>query len=213
MLNKYVVIAGALVVFIVLLLYDRSSYVKEIDSREISFNTMKLPDDGASKTNTILSAKMINGIIVYPGDVFSFNDVVGPRTVARGFSEGLSIVQKNGEYVYVRDVGGGICRTSTGLHQAVLKAGMEVRERHDHVIPVEYAEKGQDAALVYGRQDYKFKNNKGNPVKIVASAEGDSLRIAIEEKVQVKIEKHNIFRWSILEYYRDRIVAAYRAKF
>lgn len=213
MFNKYLFIAGVLIVLILLMIFDRSSYVKEIESREISSNSIKLPNDEPSKINTVLSGKMINGVIVNPGEVFSFNDIVGPRTVSRGFAEGLSILQKNGEPVYVRDVGGGICRTSTSLHQAALKAGMEIKERHDHVIPVEYAEKGQDAALIYGKQDYKFKNNKSNPVKIVAFVKDDNLHISIEERVQVKIEKHNIFKTSTLEYYRDRIIAAYKAKF
>lgn len=213
MFNKYIFIVGALIIIVVLIIFDRSSYIKEIESREISSNSIKLPSDEPSKANTILSAELINGIIINPGEVFSFNDIVGPRTVSRGFVEGLSIIQKNGEFVYVRDIGGGICRTSTNLHQAVLKAGMDIKERHDHVIPVDYAEKGQDAALIYGRQDYKFKNNKDNPVKIVAYAKDDNLNVSIEERVQVKLETHNIFKISTLEYYRDRIIAAYKSRF
>lgn len=213
MFTKYFFIIGSLIIVVILLIFDRSSYVKEIESREIASNSIKLPSDQPSKVNTILSAKLINGIIINPGEMFSFNDIVGPRTVSRGFAEGLSISQKNGEYVYVRDIGGGICRTSTNLHQAVQKAGMEVKERHDHVIPVDYAEKGQDAALIYGKQDYKFKNNKSNPIKIVAFIKDDNLNVSIEERVQVRLETHNIFKISTLEYYRDRIIAAYKARF
>lgn len=211
--KAYIIMTGILSILILLFLLDKSAYVKELDSREISSDEMDLPGDEPSRKNTVLSANMINGVIVSPGSIFSFNDIVGPRTLERGFAEGLSILQENGKSAFVRDVGGGICRTSTSLHQAVLKAGLEVRERHDHVIPVEYAGKGQDAALLYGKQDYRFRNNRDNPVKVVTTVRDSKLYVSLEEKVQLKIEKHNILRLSTMEYYRDRVKAAYRARF
>ncbi len=213
MFNKIFFVAGALFIVFIFLVFDRSYYIKEIDSRKLSSTAIKLPDDEPSKINAVLASKMIDGIIIKPGEVFSFNGIVGPRILSKGFKEGLSIVQKDGGPSYARDVGGGICRTSTGLHQSVSKAGLEVVERHDHVIPVDYAEKGRDAALLYGKQDYRFRNNKRNPVKILSVVKDDQLNIVIEEKIQEKIEKHRIFRAGLFDYYRDRIMAAYKDKF
>ncbi len=212
--KAFVLTVILLAMAVVLLLLNRPAYVRELESRVISSGVIRLPDDGPSRKNALLSADMINGIIIKPGEVFSFNEIVGPRTVERGFAEGLSILQNGeGRPAFVRDVGGGICRTSTSLHQAVVEAGLEVKERHDHVIPVDYAEKGRDAALLYGKQDYKFKNTRDNPVKVVAVAEGDELRVSLEEKVQVKVGKQGIFNGGTLSYYRQRIKEACRSYF
>jgi vancomycin resistance protein YoaR len=212
--KAYFFIAGFFILVLILIILDRSAYIREIGSGEISSSVMGLPEDDASRKNAVLSAGLINGIIINPGEVFSFNDIVGPRTVDRGFSEGLSILRDgSGQTNYVRDVGGGICRTSTNLHQAVLKAGLEVKERHDHVIPVEYAEKGQDAALLYGKQDYKFRNNRENPVKVVAVVTDEGLRISLEERIQVRLKKHNIFNAGAIYYYRERIKTACKSIF
>lgn len=212
--KAYFFVAGFFIVVIILLILDRSAYVKEVESGEISSSMIRLPEDEPSRKNAVLSAGLINGIIINPGEVFSFNDIVGPRTVDRGFAEGLSILRDgNGQTTFVRDVGGGICRTSTSLHHAVLKAGLEVKERHDHVIPVEYAEKGQDAALLYGKQDYKFKNNRENPVKVVTAVTDSGLRISLEERILVRLKKHNIFNTGAICYYRERIKTACKSLF
>lgn len=210
--KAYFLIAGFLAVLFILLILDSSAYVREIESGEISSSVIGLPEDEPSRKNAVLAAELINGIIINPGEVFSFNDIVGPRTVSRGFAEGLSILRGgNGQTSYVRDVGGGICRTSTNLHQAVLKAGLEVTERHNHVIPVEYAERGQDAALLYGKQDYRFKNTRKNPVKVLAAVTDEGLRISLEERIQVRLKKHNLFGAGAFHYYRERIKTAFKS--
>lgn len=133
-----------------------------------------LPPEG-NKKNAELAAKLVNGTVVAPGAVFSFNQVVGPRTRARGFVEGLSIVRTSRGSKFVPDVGGGICRTSTAIHQAVLKAGLQPLERHSHSMPVEYAEPGEDAAVAWGQWDYRFKNTKDVPVKLLLNADSEKI--------------------------------------
>lgn len=133
-----------------------------------------LPPEGSQK-NAKLAADLVNGTIVAPGAVFSFNQVVGPRTRARGFVEGLSIVRTSRGSKLVPDVGGGICRVATAIHQAVLKAGLQLLERHSHSMRVEYAEPGEDAAVVWGQWDYKFKNIKNVPIKLLVNADSGKI--------------------------------------
>jgi len=123
---------------------------------------------------------MINGTVVQPGEVFSFNRAVGPRTASRGFVEGRSVVENAyGELEMVPDIGGGVCRASTVLYQAALNAGLEVVERHEHGLPVEYAEVGKDAAVAWPYWDFKFRNTAGVPVTIEAFSEQGKLRAQI----------------------------------
>lgn len=108
---------------------------------------LKVPDDPGGLHNAALAAEKINGTIVLPGAVFSFNKVVGERTTKNGFVLGPVVTYSRHGYRMEQDIGGGVCRTSTTVHQAVLKAGLKVIERHSHSIPVEYAEPGSDAAV------------------------------------------------------------------
>ncbi|HOV80108.1 MAG TPA: VanW family protein [Bacillota bacterium] len=136
------------------------------------------PDAGAR--NAELAASMINGTVVQPGEVFSFNRAVGPRTVSRGFVEGRSVVENvYGEIEVVPDVGGGVCRTSTALLLAVQDAGMEMVEHHSHSLPVSYAEPGKDAAVAWPYWDLEFRNTAAKPVKIVVVSEDGKLRIEL----------------------------------
>ena len=136
-------------------------------------------------TNAALAAKFINGTILQPGEIFSYNKVVGPRTLERGFVAGRSIV--NGTWAL--DIGGGVCRTSTALHNAVLNAGLQFIERHSHTMQVSYAKPGLDAAVAYGILDYRFINNTGQPVRIDALTDSNKLTIQLwKQSLHVKKE-------------------------
>ncbi|AEG15968.1 VanW family protein [Desulfofundulus kuznetsovii DSM 6115] len=136
------------------------------------------PPDGGGK-NVALAAALINGKIIQPGEVFSFNRTVGPRTVSRGFVEGRSIVETVYGPKAVPDVGGGVCRTATALHLAVLKAGLQVVERHDHSMPVNYAGLGKDAAVAWPYWDFKFKNTSRKTLAIKARSDHGKLRVEL----------------------------------
>ncbi|HUM58774.1 MAG TPA: VanW family protein, partial [Bacillota bacterium] len=120
--------------------------------------------DEANNYNASVAAGYINGTVLQPGKEFSFNDVVGPRTEARGFILGYNSAGRP-------DVGGGICRTSTVLYQAVLKAGLAVLERHPHVPPVDYVPKGMDATIQWGICDLRFVNTLDVPLEVTAAME------------------------------------------
>ncbi|WP_242655867.1 VanW family protein [Desulfofundulus australicus] len=136
------------------------------------------PPDGGGE-NAALAALLINGKVVQPGEVFSFNRAVGPRTVSRGFVEGRSVVETVYGPKLVPDVGGGVCRASTALHLAVLNAGLEVVERHNHSMPVSYAEPGKDAAVAWPYWDFRFRNTAGKLLVIKTRSDYERLRVEL----------------------------------
>ena len=125
--------------------------------------------------NVKLASKFINGVILMPGDVFSYNDVVGPRTLSRGFKEANVYV---GSEVEV-GVGGGICQVSSTLFNSVVMSGLSIVSRTSHSLPVSYVPPGRDATVSYGSIDFKFSNPYDMPVKVVASASGGVNTVAI----------------------------------
>ena len=122
----------------------------------------------ARKSNVAKAAENCNGTILMPGEQFSFNNVVGQRTIENGFSAAPSYV--NGESV--DEVGGGICQVSSTLYDACLYANLQINERHCHPHPSAYVDTGFDATVSWGGPDYKFTNNTEYPIKIVSSYGG-----------------------------------------
>lgn len=105
---------------------------------------------------------LINGITLLPGEEFSFNQKVGPRTEANDFYVAPTI--SGGKYV--DDYGGGVCQVSTTLYIAALRAGCKVTERHKHTYPSEYVMDGADATVAYDTKDLKFVNTSDLPIYI-----------------------------------------------
>lgn len=114
--------------------------------------------------NIRLICKMLNGLVLQPGETFSFNGYIGERTAAKGFQEAGGI--RDG--VLIQELGGGICQPNTTLCHAVVKADLEIVERHPHSWPSSYAPIGLDATVTWGGADFKFKNSTEYPVAIVA---------------------------------------------
>jgi len=112
--------------------------------------------------NIKLAMSLINGTRVAPGETFSFNEVVGERTSGRGF---LKATAYSGGDV-TEQVGGGICQVSTTLFNAAVKADMEIVERHNHSLTVGYVDKGKDATVNWGNQDFKFRNTSDDDIYI-----------------------------------------------
>jgi vancomycin resistance protein YoaR len=124
-------------------------------------------------TNITLAANATNGTILNPGDTFSFNDVVGNRTAAKGYKEAAAYA--NGEVV--QDIGGGICQLSSTLYYCTLYSNLEIVERKCHMYTVSYLPLGLDATVAWGSIDYKFKNNTDYPIKIVSYVTGQNLTV------------------------------------
>lgn len=126
--------------------------------------------------NIGLAAESIDGTILLPGETFSFNEVVGPRTAAKGYRTAHIFVAGR----ITDGTGGGVCQVSTTLYNAVLRANLEVTERHNHMFAVGYVPLGHDAAVSYGYADLVFKNTTAYPLRINAAVLSDnSLNIRI----------------------------------
>ena len=134
-----------------------------LGEHQTKFNT---GDVGRSK-NIMLAAHKINGTILAPGEVFSYNGVVGERSYSEGFE--TAHVYVNGETV--DGVGGGICQVSSTLFNAVVYANLDIVERVNHQLTVSYVPLGRDATVDYGNIDFRFKNSTGHPLKIVCTAD------------------------------------------
>ena len=130
-----------------------------------SFPTYYSTRDTDRTTNLILAANKINGTVVMPGEVFSYNTVVGERTIAAGYKEAPIYV--SGEVV--DGLGGGICQVTSTLYNAVVYANLEIVERSNHQFVPSYVTASRDATVVYGSIDFKFKNNRNYPIKIMCS--------------------------------------------
>jgi vancomycin resistance protein YoaR len=133
-----------------------------IDKRISSFSTNFASSAEGRATNIDLSTKSINGTLLMPGDVFSFNGVVGERTQQRGYQSAGIIVGDRLE----QGLGGGICQVSSTLYNAILGTELMSVERIHHTFPSSYVGIGQDATVDYGNLDYKFKNSYNYPIFI-----------------------------------------------
>lgn len=110
--------------------------------------------------NVRLSTAELNGMLIMPGETFSFNEYIGDTPYERGYQDAV-IIQGTTE---VPGKGGGVCQTSTGLYQAALRAGLEIVERHPHTLIMPYSDGGLDAAVDYGLIDLKLRNPYDFPV-------------------------------------------------
>ncbi len=126
-------------------------------------------------TNVELAASKINGVILKPGESFSYNEVVGKRTEAAGFKPAGAYA--NGKNV--TEIGGGICQVSSTLYCAVLYANLNVTARTCHYFPVSYLPAGLDATVSWGGPEFTFTNNRSFPVKIVAKCANRELTVEI----------------------------------
>lgn len=125
--------------------------------------------------NIILSSAKLNGLVLMPGEEFSYNQAVGQRTRAAGFREAGAY--SNGKVV--QEVGGGICQVSSTLYNAVLYANLEIVERTNHYFNPGYVKAGLDATVSWGGPDFRFRNNRNYPIRIVTDTSGKKLKVYI----------------------------------
>lgn len=141
--------------------------------------------------NIETASGVIDGVLVMPGEVFSFNGTVGPRTRAKGYREAPVIV--NGEMD--TGIGGGICQVSTTLYNAVLLANLGIVARSHHSLPSHYVKTGMDATVSYSAPDFKFRNTMTVPVAIEMQTGGRRLTARVlgqGPRPDVRIERTNI---------------------
>lgn len=152
--------------------------------------------------NIALAAQAIDGFVLQPGEVFSLDKVLGPRLEAQGYKEARVI--SGGKSV--PGVAGGICQVSTTLYNAVLRAGLEIVERHPHSQPVDYVPPGFDATISEeSGLDLRFKNQLDVPVTISARTEGP--RLTVEVKAGLLAKRQVEVTREVLNVERPRLMA------
>lgn len=134
------------------------------------------PSQWARANNLAIALEYLNDKIIMPGEIFSYNATIGDTTVAKGYKAAATF--KGGRVV--QELGGGICQTTSTLYNVALMANLEIVERHQHGLPVGYVPPSRDATVYSPNLDFKFKNTRKYPVKIVTSfSNSGSLNISI----------------------------------
>ena len=126
-------------------------------------------------TNLRLACEALNGLVLNPGETFSYNDALGQRTAAKGYKPAPAYVGQE----LVDDIGGGICQVSSTLYYAALVADMEIVSRTNHGFVSSYIPYGMDATVSWGGPDFKFRNSSNYPVKIEAYVADGYVHVAI----------------------------------
>jgi len=152
-------------------------------------------------TNLKLAANKINGTVIMPGETFSYNKVVGARTIAAGYKE--APIYLSGKVV--DGLGGGICQITSTLYNAAVYANLEITQRTNHQFIPSYVTASRDATVVYGSIDFQFKNNRNYPIKLVCSVSGGVANFKIyglkqEDDCQVEISSYVTGRTSTAIY-------------
>lgn len=154
------------------------------------------------------ACRAIDGFLLKPGEVFSYNAVVGPRVRKNGYLDAPQFVRGK----IIEGPGGGVCQVSTTLYNAVLLANLKVRERSHHSRPIAYVPLGRDATVEYGLLDLKFENTSGAPIYISASAERGRVDIKIfgkksDQQVEILTTGHKIILPKVIEHPDSRLEA------
>jgi vancomycin resistance protein YoaR len=131
--------------------------------------------NSARNKNIELASEALNGVILQPGEEFSFNKATGERSTAKGYRPAGAYL--NGELV--EEPGGGVCQVSSTLYNAVVFAGISTTERHAHSYEPSYVTPGEDAMVSYGGPDMKFVNNSTTAIAIRSSFADRKLKISI----------------------------------
>jgi vancomycin resistance protein YoaR len=125
--------------------------------------------------NIALAVEAIDNYVVFPGETFSFNRVVGRRTKEKGYLSAKVIVK--GEFS--EGIGGGICQVSSTLFNAIDRAGLKITERFSHSRSVPYVPPGRDATVSWYGPDFQFENKYNQPILIKANAHAGVVRISV----------------------------------
>ena len=159
--------------------------------------TTKTTTNKNRNQNISLAVGAINGLVLKPGEEFSFNNATGNRTSEKGYQPAGAY--RNG--VLIEEPGGGVCQVSTTLYHAIIESGFKTTERNSHSFAPSYVEKGQDAMVSfdgYAGPDLKFVNTGSTSVILRASLEGTTLKISIvgipvlEDGVKVTIRSEKV---------------------
>lgn len=151
--------------------YTRQDLIKA--NQIIANYTTWFHGTSARYQNIAAALKSLNNTVVWPGEVFSFNETTGPRTAERGYLPAPIIL--NGGFDL--DYGGGVCQVASTVYNAALIAGLPIIERHAHTKPVHYVPAGKDATVNYGYLDLRCQNNRRGPLIIKTSMQNGRIYV------------------------------------
>lgn len=138
--------------------------------------------------NIELAAEALDSHVVFPGEIFSFNQVVGKRTLEKGYMRAPIIVR--GELS--EGIGGGICQVSSTLFNAVDRAGLRIVQRYSHSKRVPYVPSGRDATVSWYGPDFQFQNKYNQPILIRAKRYGGSMIVKLYSSDAINIEPRKV---------------------
>ena len=124
--------------------------------------------------NVRLASEKIKGNVIKSSKVYSQNSSIGPYTKAKGFKDGASYIGGN----IIMTEGGGVCKIATTLYNLAVLSNLEIVERHNHSMPINYVPYGQDATVAYGIKDFRFKNDRDSNILIWAQMIDNRLYMA-----------------------------------
>lgn len=170
--------------------------INEINGIVSSFST-NFSTAAVNRSHNIKTAcEKISGTIIMPGQVFSMDKALGPRTKENGYREAPVIIKNE----LVDDIGGGICQVTTTLYNTALLAGMDIVERTHHSWPLDYVSAGRDATIAEGSIDFKFKNNTDYAMCVNAYTKGGTMTIEMWGKTGDRKIRYNI-KTELIEIY------------
>ncbi len=157
---------------------DKTENNNENEETVVGEAVTKIIDTGINRVSNInLACKSISGMMLLPGEEFSFNETTGKRSKENGYKDAPIIF--HGEKSY--GTGGGVCQVSSTIYMAVLNANLKVTERHSHSEAVAYAP-GTDATVVYGEKDFKFRNNTEDTIYLYTWVQDEMVYAKIVKK-------------------------------
>lgn len=145
-------------------------------NQELGSQTAYIGELSAEQINNIqVAARSLDGVILKPGEIFSFNKTVGPRTFKRGYDSAPSYLNSESPSTF----GGGICVVSSAIYQLALSAGFPIIERLPHQKTVRSVLPGLDATVWYGKADLRFQNNLSSPIELRARVEHNDICLKV----------------------------------
>lgn len=177
---------------------------------KLSTYTATQNSDANRATNLRIACETINGLILYPGDEFSYNKILGERTEEKGYRPGAAYVGNSTEAL----IGGGICQVASTLYYCALYSDLQILERECHQFTTVYSPLGVDATVSYGYLDFRFRNTSAHPIKIEAAANGGTVTVTFygtdDKDYYIKMESEVLKKYPYEETYEDKTGEGYR---
>ena len=160
------------------------------------FSTSLKGRSPVQRHNAALAGRYIDGFIIPPGGIFSFNELVGGRSHSKGY-EAAPFLNKDG---LLEDTpGGGICQLASTIYNAGLLGGLEVVERHPHSRTVMHVPPGRDATIASWRKDLKLRNPFPHPLLVKVSSDNHRLNIVLSSPVEKVFNVEILTEQAVLE--------------